>query len=50
MPTTKTKKTQRPKPEKTVPLFVAQPSGEANTTGTPTTRRKERAVKANKVN
>jgi len=43
-PTKKTRKIQRVTPEKTNPLDVVQPSGEAKTTGTPTTRIKERAM------
>jgi hypothetical protein len=43
------KSTQRPKPEKTVPLFSVHPLGEAKTTGTPTTKRNERPINANKA-
>ena len=39
-----------PIPEKTVPLFSVHPSGVANTTGTPTTRRKDTTINANKAN
>jgi hypothetical protein len=46
-PTTKTKRSHKPRPEKTVPLFSVQPFGDARTTGTPTTNRKERAINAN---
>lgn len=33
-------------PVKTAPLLLAQPSGEANETGTATTSRKETAIRA----
>lgn len=49
-PTNSTSKTHKPRPEKIVPLFCVQPSGEANTTGTPTTKRKERPINASNVN
>jgi hypothetical protein len=49
-PTKRTRRTHKPRPEKTVPLFSVQPSGEAKTTGTPTTKRKERPIKASSVN
>lgn len=39
-----------PTPEKTIPLFSVQPFGDAKTTGTPTTRKKEIAMKAKRVN
>jgi hypothetical protein len=35
------------KPEKTIPLFSDHPFGVANTTGTPTTKAKDTAIKAN---
>jgi hypothetical protein len=47
MPTRNTKPIHREAPEKTVFLLVDQPSGDAKTTGTPITRRKERAINAN---
>lgn len=37
-------------PEKTVPLFSDQPSGVAKTTGTPTTKRNDTTINANKAN
>ena len=49
-PTKNTSKTQSPRPENTVPLFCVQPSGEAKTTGTPITKRKERPTNASNVN
>ena len=49
-PTAKTRRTHKPRPEKTVRLFSVQPSGEAKTTGTPTTKRKDNAIKAKRVN
>lgn len=49
-PTAKTSKNQTPKPENTVPLFSAQAFGEAKTTGTPTTRRKDTTINAKSVN
>ena len=48
-PTAKTRITHKPKPEKTVPLFPVQPSGEAKTTGTPTTKKKDTIIKARRV-
>lgn len=42
--------TQRPTPEKTALLFSVHPLGEANTTGTPTTKRNDNAIKPNRVN
>jgi hypothetical protein len=48
-PTTQTRRSHNPRPEKTVPLFSTQPFGEAKTTGTPTTRRNDNAINANKV-
>jgi len=50
IPTAKTKRNHRPKPEKIVPLYSVQPSGEAKTTGTPITRRKDNVIKAKRVN
>jgi hypothetical protein len=50
MPTRNTKPIHREAPEKTVFLLVDQPSGEASTTGTPTTNKKERAINANTAN
>lgn len=49
-PTAKTKRSHKPRPEKTTRLFSVQPSGEAKTTGTPTTKRKDNATKAKRVN
>ena len=49
IPTAKTSKNQTPKPENTVPLFSVQALGEAKTTGTPTTSKKETTIKANSV-
>ena len=49
-PTAKTRRIHKPRPEKTVRLFSVQPSGEAKTTGTPTTKRKDNAIKARRVN
>lgn len=50
IPTKNTSKNQIPIPEKTVPLFSAQPSGVAKTTGTPTTKRNDTTMNANKAN
>jgi hypothetical protein len=41
---------QKPKPEKTVPLYSVHPSGEAKTTGTLTTKRKDKPINAKRVN
>ena len=49
-PTAKTRRSHKPRPEKTTRLFSVQPSGEAKTTGTPTTKRKDNAIKAKRVN
>lgn len=49
IPTRNTKKIQSVAPENTNCFDDAQPSGEANTTGTPTTRTKDNAISANKV-
>lgn len=49
-PTKKTNRIHNPRPEKTVPLFSVHPSGDAKATGTPTTRRKDKAINANSVN
>jgi len=43
----KTKRSHKLKPEKTIPLFSDHPFGVAKTTGTPTTRAQETAIKAN---
>ena len=48
-PTTNTKRSHKPRPEKTVVLFSVQPFGEAKTTGTPTTNKNERAINAKTV-
>ncbi len=48
MPTANTKITHKLTPEKTIPLFSVHPLGEANTTGTPTTKAKDTKIKANK--
>lgn len=50
MPTAKTNRNHNPIPEKTVRLLSTQPSGVANTTGTPTTKRKDTTINANKAN
>ncbi len=47
MPTAKTNKNHKLKPENTTPLFSVQPLGDAKTTGTPTTNAKETRIKAN---
>lgn len=49
-PTAKTKKNHNPRPEKILPLFCVQPSGEANATGTPTTNKNETPINAKRVN
>ena len=49
MPTKKTKLSQSNAPEKTIFLLRTQPSGDAKTTGTPTTKRKEIATNANRA-
>lgn len=49
MPTAKTNKNHKLKPEKTTPLFSVQPLGEANTTGTPTTNANDTRTKASKA-
>ena len=49
-PTAKTRRIHKKRPEKTVRFFSVQPSGEAKTTGTPTTKRKDNAMKARRVN
>lgn len=46
IPTKKTKPIHKDAPENTVFLLVDQPSGEANTTGTPTTNKKETKINA----
>jgi len=50
IPTAKTKRNQIPVPDRTKPLFWDQPSGEAKTTGTPTTKRKDSATREKSVN
>jgi hypothetical protein len=47
MPTRNTKPIHREAPENTVFLLVDQPSGDARTTGTPITSRKDRTINAN---
>jgi hypothetical protein len=49
-PTAKTKKNHNPRPEKILPLFCVQPSGEAKATGTPTTNKNETPINAKRVN
>ena len=48
-PITNTRRIQSVEPEKTSPFDVAQPSGEARRTGTPTTRANESPIKARSV-
>jgi len=48
-PITKTKRIQSVDPENTRPFDVAHPSGDARSTGTPTTRANERPMKARSV-
>ena len=48
-PTTKTKSIQSAEPENTSPFEVAHPSGEARSTGTPTTSANESPIKARSV-
>ncbi len=48
MPTTKTNRSHKLKPEKTAPLFSVHPLGVAKTTGTPTTNAKETKIRASK--
>ena len=48
-PTKNTNNTHNPRPENTVRLFSVQPSGDAKATGTLTTKRNDKAMKANKV-
>ena len=50
IPTKNTKRIQSDAPEKMTCLEVAHPSEEAKTTGTPTTKAKDNAINANKVN
>ena len=50
IPTAKTRRAHKPKPEKTGPLFTVHPSGEAKTTGTPTIKEKDTIIKARRVN
>jgi hypothetical protein len=47
-PTRKTNRNQKPVPDKIKPLFSDHPS-EAKVTGTPTTRKKDRAIKAKRA-
>ena len=46
IPTKNTKPIHREAPEKTAFLLVDHPSGEASTTGTPITNKKERTINA----
>lgn len=48
-PTKNTSKNHKPVPEKTIFLDEDQPSGEANKTGTPTTKAKDKAIKAKRA-
>jgi len=48
-PTTNTKRIQRADPDNTRPFDDAHPSGEARSTGTPTTRANESPMKARSV-
>jgi len=50
IPTTNTSTIHKVSPVKTVFLEDVQPSGEASTTGTPTTTKKDTAIKANTDN
>jgi hypothetical protein len=50
MPTKNTKPIHKEAPEKTVFLLLDHPSGEANTTGTPITNKKEITIRANTAN
>lgn len=50
IPTKKTNPIHKEAPEKTIFLLLDQPSGEASTTGTPITSRKEIAISANRAN
>jgi hypothetical protein len=49
IPTKNTRKIQSVAPEKTTFFDDAQPSEEANTTGTPTTKASDKAIKAKRV-
>jgi len=49
IPTANTSKIQRLKPENTTRLFSVHPFGEANTTGTPTTKAKDTTIKASRA-
>ena len=49
IPTVKTKRSHKLKPEKTTLLFSVHPLGEAKTTGTPTTNAKDTKIKASKA-
>ena len=50
MPTAKTRRIQSPTPEKTTCLFSVHPFGNAKTTGTPTTNKKDNPTNAKRVN
>lgn len=50
IPTAKTKRTHKPNPENTVPLLVVHPSGDAKTTGTPTTNKNDNATRPKRAN
>jgi hypothetical protein len=50
IPTRNTKPIHKERPENTVFLLTDQPSGEANTTGTPTTSAKESNTSAKRDN
>jgi hypothetical protein len=47
IPTVNTSKSHKLKPEKTNDLFSDQPFGDAKTTGTPTSKANDTAIKAN---
>jgi hypothetical protein len=47
IPTVNTSRSHRLKPEKTNDLFSDQPFGDAKTTGTPTSKANDTAIKAN---
>lgn len=47
IPTVNTSRSHKLNPEKTNVLFSDQPFGEAKTTGTPTSKAKDTAIKAN---
>lgn len=50
IPTKKTNPIHKEAPEKTIFLLLDQPSGEASTTGTPITNKKEMAISMNRAN